>query len=324
LALNHHAVTLALTAPANQLQLTAVPLTVTGDTLPADAHVHFTSSDSAVFVDSTGLLTAHSPKKGVLVIATLTVGGTQGLTLADTARVNVNRVTPVPVFTTLQVSTPGDSGWTSLNNGMILTTNMLDSAGNVIANTEVYVNVLAHQDILKLPSYSGAQLGHWQGSVQTPDVGKSRVVVNATVYGVSKSDTLDITVGYPMFYTTAFAQVNDTTDSLTVPVVTVSPGGIVEFDNMTTRAIDIIFDDSTVVQGVSLEQLPSQVTRCFFAQVCAKQGSPSGNIHGLEPYHKIYGSPADSGFTFRRFPTVGTYSFHSRPNMARGTVHVVQ
>jgi hypothetical protein len=320
LALNHHAVTLALTAPANQWQLTAVPLTAMGDTLATNARVHFTSSDSAVQVDSTGLLTAHSPKTGVLVIATLTVGGTQGVTLADTARVNVNSVPTIPVFSRIDVQTPGDSAKIAIQANGTLTVTMYDAFGVVIPGTNFYVDV---QDttIAGLSAFDAG--GHWAGTLSGSSVGQTRVIVDATVYGIHKSDTLEMNIGYKIFQRYTLVLTSDSTVYFQIPDLTISPGGVVMFVNSTYGPTNIIFDDSTAAQSATYAQITTDFNgfvTCFAKFKCPADGSNEGNILALPSLDALKRHLV--GFDFRRFPTRGTYPFHTRPFNATGVIHV--
>jgi hypothetical protein len=326
LSLNHHAVTLALTAPANQLQLAAIPLTVTGDTLVADARVHFTSSDSAVQVDSTGLLTAHSPKAGVLVIATLTVGGTHGVTLADTTQVNVNQVATIPVFTRFELHAPGDSARCAMDPFMggglcsPMTVDIYDAADSIIANTQFYLTVL-DTTVLTI----ARNKGHWKSTgLNANAAGQTRVIAEATVYGIKKSDTIDVTVGYPLYQMDSLKFTRGTTASFDPQEFKISLGGIVIFMNDTHAPLDILFDDSTAAESVPYEQLTSAFLLADFFFAYPETGtSAAGNIHALAPLdtgvftHEV-------GFDIRRFLHPGTYPFTSRPSNARGVVHVVE
>jgi hypothetical protein len=319
LALNYHAVTLALTAPANQVQLTATPVTAQGDTIAANAPVRFTSSDSAVQVDSTGLLTAHSPEAGVLIIATLTVGGTSGVTLSDTVDVNVNDVGTVPLLTRLEVHTPGDSARTALTVGITPTVQMYDASGDTIPNTKFYVNV-QDTSIAKIASFTYG--GHWGGALTGARVGQTRLIVDAMVYGVHKSDTLEMGVGYPIFQVNSLTQTSDTAATFSLQDLTIGTGGVVLFGNGTQTPMDIVFDDSTAPQSATPAQMKQGYGQvyCLTKYKCPVTPSDGGDIWELVPQDTLKKHVV--GFTFRRFPTPGTYPFHTRPLNASGVIHV--
>jgi hypothetical protein len=244
--------------------------------------------------------------------------------LADTARVNVNDVTSIPTLTTLKLHTPGDSARFAIHGDLsspdTITVDMLDQSGNPIDSTQFY---LTAQDttIVNLPAFNVSG-GHWASTVQASWIGQTRLIVEATVYGVSKSDTVEVAAGYPTFVEDKFQGAGDTT-SFSAAELTISHGGLVAFLNKTDKPVDILFDDSTAVESATAEQLTAIVGEssgvCFFWFVCPEVGN-AGNIYALQPV----GDQAlfVTNVEFRRFPTPGTYQFHSRSPNANGVIHV--
>jgi hypothetical protein len=320
LVLDHHAITLALTPPYNQFRLMATPLTVTGAPLTTEAKVRFTSSDTSVQVDSTGLLTAHSVRTGVAVIATLTVGGLDGLTLADTAWVNVNAVTAVPVFATLTVHSPGDSAriaYISSGPASQLDIRILDSDDKDIPGARHYISSMDSRIVSS--GETGPSVSN--GQISGIALGTTKLVVEATVYGISKSDTLSMTVGQPSFGTVALDSISTTLAAFS-PAITIGPGGVVEFVNRTGISVDILFDDSTAVLGTTAVEIDYlKYFFCVFNAVCPTE-TMAGNIHALQTADTLFTHRV--GIDFRKFPAVGTYTFHTIPFNAIGKIFVVR
>jgi hypothetical protein len=91
--------------------------------------------------------------------------------------------------------------------------------------------------------------------------------------------------------------------SFTPTKLVVGTGGTVGFSNGSQAdSIDVVFDDSTAVLGAF--------------------GGSAGNI----PLFATDTTSSDlnirTGFAFRKFPTAGTYVYHSRKYGTRGTIIV--
>jgi hypothetical protein len=197
---------------------------------------------------------------------------------------------------------------------------MLDQSGNPIDSTQFY---LTAQDttIVNLPAFNVSG-GHWASTVQATWIGQTRLIVEATVYGVSKSDTVNVSTGYPTFVENKLQMTNDTA-SFSAAKLTISHGGIVAFLNKADTPVDILFDDSTAVESITADQLTAIVGDasgvCGFWFVCPETGN-AGNIHALQPV----GDQAlfVANVEFRRFSNPGDYPFHSRSPNASGIIHV--
>jgi hypothetical protein len=323
LQLNHRAITMSLTAPSNQLQLQAVPLTVHGDTIATTARVHYTSSDSAVFVDSTGLLTAKLVRTGVTIVASVTIpnGNGQDVTLADTALVNVNNPpAPARVFTTLRIATPGDSA--TFSPVIVLpgpTVTAFDASDSAMAG----VNVLcqsSNRDVLdigrgKFNSYLFVNFIHLPGTIT--------YACGATIYGVRIVTSIPVRVGFNLYKVVRI----DTVPNLSGPPDVVVPtipakigvGGVIGFNNFSKRIVDIVFDDPTAADSVQASERNGILyAACFLSTTC-KLPSAAGNLL-LQPANNTLGRKLD----FRKFTMAGTYPYHSEmyPTL-QGTIIVV-
>jgi hypothetical protein len=331
LALNHHAITLSLTAPSNQLQLVATPLTMQGDTLSTSNKVQYTSNDSSVIVDSTGLLTARLTRLGVKVVASLTVANDRGqtVTLADTAVVNVNAPpAPMPTVTTLQITTPGDSATFSsvpLMTGFAV--NALDASHTPLTGDNPY-NVFCRSSDRNVVDFGRGMINFFDPSPAAFLPGTTILTCSANIYGVSLTDSIPIRIG-PLLVRKI------TVD--TVPVVLGSPdvvlsatvakigiGGIIQWDNRSNRTVDLIFDDSLVPQSVSAsERVRGSGILGFNCMITARcrLPSPAGNVMLPPATNKNFNNGI--GRDFRTFPVAGTYPYHSTTFPAvKGTIVV--
>jgi hypothetical protein len=327
LQLNHHAITLSLTAPSNQVQLQATPLTTRGDTIPTTVKVRYTSNDSSVIVDSTGLLTARLEQIGVKVIASLTIpnGYGQVLTLADTAVVNVNAVpAPIPTVTALQIMTPGDSATFSPVFGMTgLTVTAMDASNTPLTN----VNVFCRSSDRNVVDFGQGVIGLQQGTLNSFQVnsysylpGVTTITCSATIYGVSRADSIPIRMGMPLYSKLTLDAVLVVSGKAPVvvssTVVKIGVGGIIQWDNRSKQQVDLVFDDSTALQSVPLSEgvLGSGILGfpCG-ASAQAKRSCPlpSGAGNLLLPPNTSRGLTDGKGRDFRRFPVAGTYPYHS-------------
>jgi hypothetical protein len=319
LTLNHHAITLALTAPYNTLQLVATPSTAKGTPLVDSGATTWTVSDTSVQVSATGLLTAIAPATGVTIVAQRTIGN---ITNVDTAVVNVNDTTVIPHVATLALDpVPTVFGLPvyDLFGQISFTATALDARGDTIPGVAIRVTSVTPNI---LPSCHLCF-----GEFQREAVGHAQLVAEATVYGVRKVDTLPFTVGwwhhvvvdvlpqYPTGSRTAlgvFAPAEDT----------VAAGGAVIWNNeLPGLAVDVVFDDSSAVQVVDSATFLNGYCRIF--QLCIPtQGG--GNIRAFAPLDTGSLKGLDTlGVRARSFPTPGTYHYHSALYGTSGIIHVL-
>lgn len=326
LQLDQHAITLSLTAPSNKLQLHAAPLTVHGDTIPTTAKVQYTSSDSSVLVDSTGLLTARLTNVGVNIVAQLTVTNESGqpVTLADTAMVNVNvPPAPLPVFTAFQITTPGDSATFSAVAGMAgMTVTALDASNTPLTSDNAY-NVFcrsSNRDVVnfgrgffRLPNASS---GDFVPGNYAYLPGNTMITCSATIYGVRQTDSISVRIGMPVYGKLTVDAVplvsGDTNVLVSTAVVKIGVGGIIQWDNKSGHMVDLVFDDSLAPQSVPTlaRTIGSGILNvpCRIAARCHLP-SPAGNVQ-LQPATSALFTNG-IGRDFRRFPVAGTYPYHS-------------
>lgn len=327
LQLNHHAITLSLTAPSNQLQLVATPLDVNGDMIPTTAKVRYVSNDSSVIVDSTGLLTGRLPRFGVNVVAKLTISNSHGqsVTLSDSAQVNVNVApTPVPVATALHIMTPGDSATFSPVPLMAgFTVAAVNASNTPLADT---INVFCQSSDRRVVDWGrGLVNSPFTGTVPTfqPNnnahlPGSTMIRCSATVYGVSLTDSLLIRMGMPLHSkltldTTIVPAGKKAPAFVSDSVIKIGVGGIIQWDNRTKQTVDLVFDDSTVPQPVVAADtvLKSGIIGwvCIVQNSCRTVPTAAGNV--LLPPNNRNNPSNGIGRDFRKFPVAGAYHYHS-------------
>jgi hypothetical protein len=332
MTLSAHAITMSTVAPYDTLQVAATPMSATGASLLDASSVTFTSSDSSVRVSPTGLLTARQVQNGVRVIATTVY---HGIRLSDTAIVNVTAVAHPPTFQRLQLQVfPGDSttipadggavaSWTfkyGFNGEKPLQIGALDSTGTPINNSLVALRISDVQQAYLYGNGEGQNASMVNGSTTEylelttiTHPGVVRVYIAATVYGVTRQDSLDFTFTNPVL-SVYFVTTPDSgaTYALQTDYATpIAVGGYVWWGNATPDSLDIIFDD------------PTAATADFAA---FNMNSGGGNI---APFLGSVGCKTVNCIDFlsenvrsRQFLRVGTFTWHSVRTGVSGTIVV--
>lgn len=330
-----HAVTLALTPPYNTIQLTATPLNADGQRLSGVGRPHYTASDSAIAIDSTGRVTAQFATlfRNAFVVASL-ADPAQGVTLADTCFIQVTPVAPASLPATLTIRpVPGDSAYRPIGGFGTVMVSATDSAGHSMAAPFVYFTS-ADPTI--------ATVGPLTGNVVARRTG--RVILYATTweYGVAEQDSLQFTVGIPNNATISMLSVFPTGSATPVltfwpQTVTVSVGAVVTWSNPSfSDSADVVFDD------------PTQVDSAAYSNPLIRFSTGRGNIApwlwdtlGVGPVAARIctafggaGTPPDvscirllksqrfANQRLRKFPVAGTYHYRSRKWGTSGTIIV--
>jgi hypothetical protein len=211
LALNYHAINLALTPPYDTVRLTTTARSAAGTVINESGRVTYRATDSTVTVDSTGLVTAHYVTAQTKVIATRTVHGT---TQTDTTVVAVTpNAFPMPLATfSIQPMPDGlDSARAAVNtcgcnlnnfNGNIpiyATINTGDPATDTVCNVNgcgVNGNSLAVYYWSSNPTVATIDRSYGYVNFGTvPDT--VTFFVETYAYGVAKRDSLQFLITYP-------------------------------------------------------------------------------------------------------------------------------
>jgi hypothetical protein len=170
------------------LQLTSTPLSAVQQPLSGLPATTYTTSDSEkVSVSPTGLLTAVrvTGATPITIIAKMTV---DGITNADTIPVLV--VSTAHTFASLSIQpTPGDSAKAGLSTTKPLDVVALDSAGLPLVSPNIIIKFRSLNTAVATVSSSGV--------ISAVTKGQTTIIASTTSYGVTKSDTLQFTIGNP-------------------------------------------------------------------------------------------------------------------------------
>lgn len=304
LTLDHRAVTMSTVAPYDTIQLTATPRNVEGTPLTGLPAATFTSLDlDRIQVTADGLVQAIGTGTAIPVVATMTVGN---LKHADTVLINVTDAAPPPVLarfsihpdTTDTVTTPTGQ-WTSL-------------PAVALAADSTPIDGLAVDYASLDPTV--AAIDRTSGTFLPVRPGHTAIVATATAYGVTKADTLPVTVGYPVAaliinVTPRHLASGQTVNGFDPADLTVGTGAIIFFFNSTPDSTDITFDD------------PSNVAQddrdCAFLPVLCGAGSIAA--FAKDPNDDV----GFSAVRARSFPVAGTYTYHSTIFGTTGRIVVV-
>jgi hypothetical protein len=274
LTLNHEAITLAMAAPFDTVQLEATARLFSGTVHPIEPSVTYSvaGNDTSVIITPDGLLTAHVPTNGVTVYATGKVGN---ITLKDSVRVVVNAIPVIPappMLGGIKLQLDGAPNLTvdcsriesilSLP-WVTLTAQPLDQATNPIPNTAVSLSS-SNPDVFTVSRYTG------EITMSCVQPGRVMLYATTTVYGVSTRDSLEVLVTHPSVRQVELLSPDRNTPSapctFAVKDVTIVAGGIVHWSNFVGCAIsDIMFDSpsaasdagDTPIYGGMLGIIPS-------------------------------------------------------------------
>jgi hypothetical protein len=315
LQLNPHAVSLALTAGYDTVQLTATPMSPEGIPLSGLGTVTYTATDSNVTVSPTGLVTAHYTTAQTSVIAQLQA---QGVTLKDTVFIKVTDTPPTSPLDVFSIQpAPGDSAKRALdfNNSRVTWTAKCDGTD---CSGPVYYH--SSNPII-------ASINRQTGTVILNDTGHVVFTATTMAYNVARQDSLTFTVGYQL------SPEVDITLAMILGVLTlgfVSPkklilgvGAVVTFCNHSPKPVDVVFDRTAgidtatcTVTGQSIGTPTGSGNISAFGGVFTVDTTmdPSGGI----AVDTMYFSQNASEFSkylpncaSRRFTQPGIYHFHS-------------
>ena len=313
------AVNLALTAPYDTAQLVAIPRTATGavltDTRGVPAVVHYTTTDSAVQVSATGLVTAHSVTAGARVIARLTVGG---VTRTDTAIVQVTE-TPLPApLATLSIQ-PSAGGVAVAHAN--LATNVLTTipfvatiaTGDPVTDTICTAMNGCTSPLLVHYASSDSTIAaiDQYGQVRPVHAGRVLVTISTLAYGVHKVDSLPVSIGYQLQATTEI-----TIDSSQHPPVVSVP--TLTAHRTTPFSVGVQLAVSNYTNETFLVTLPISAHGVHFIDL------PDYTDNNPDPTQAVDTLPAGIADPFRnvvyvQFDSAGTYTLQYRGMQTRVT-----
>jgi hypothetical protein len=311
LQVNYHAVNLALTPPYNTVRLEAVPLNARGEPLAGTGLVTFTTTDSTVSVDSTGVVTAQYKTKNVnnptFVVAHLQY---QNVTLTDTVAIQVTSIPPAaPLATFVLQPSPQASTTCNLNVGgspLIencgpLVVYATDELGDTLANASLRSILIAYESSKPLVARVASS-----GKITESDTGHVVLSASTWAYGVLMSDSLPFAISWSRYTNIGIRRITPvgslTPELVFGPPVAINVGGTVAWQNNYQDPIDIVFDDSTAI-----------AEGCFVLRCGVLPSTGTGNV---PPFYyddtETDTSAFSLGFIARSFPVAGIYHYHSR------------
>jgi len=326
LTLDHRTITMSTLAPYDTLQLTAMPRDGTGAPMTGLPAPTFTSSDTtAVRVTPGGLLQARAAGSA-LIIAEIRADG--NVRQADTAYVTVTAdVTAPPRLATFSIEplTPQDAVWAmtpeqgATGAALIffatqqwpfprLTPRILDAQGNPMPWVPVEYESLDPDIVLVYPRDPALY------PPQQP--GTARIVMRATVYGVTMADTAHFTVTAPYIHGVIVRpSASGGPPDVAPKTPTIRAGGYVFFTNETADSVRVTFDDPASAGPTDV------VCSAFGGGFCG-----AGNIPNFMSTDTVTFGPSGNPLENtrgRQFTTPGTYAFHIEPLGVTGHIIVV-
>jgi hypothetical protein len=318
LRVDQHAVQLSLSAPENAVQLAATSYTPFGDEwmpAPGDSApptFWYSTDSSKVTVTQAGVVTAKAPTTSAIRV--IAIRRINNVTQADTSQIRVVSEPTPRVLQTLDIR-PTDSAKvaTGINKPVLI--RVTDSDGNAMNGVVAYVTS-SDTSVAKPQVAWSAGSATTQVTIQGRHIGSALITAVTSVYGVAKTDTFTLVVGYPITGSVNISsqrQGDGTYRWLGYNTAQeVGPGAIVSWvnnsaaDSATGQPIDVIFDTP---EGVAAA-LPDNT----------HPNPAGGNISAI---------PADTGAAatatrtrYRRFLTPGTYPYHIPQYDISGTVVV--
>jgi hypothetical protein len=301
LSLNHHAITVTDSAPYDTITLVATPRTALGAAISTTNPVSYTIRSPGVSVTN-GVLRGTAPASQVWVIATMTV---DGLTLLDSAVINVTSHTaPVQTLKSLSIQpAPGDSAKVGVTLSYYVNQQVLDVTDAPINNPLVAFSSSDTTIATIDPT----------GSVTTYRQGQVMLYGETTMYGVTKTDSLLLTVGLPVVAVEAVVSRtpfgSPTMQSYFAPeTLAIGVGGYVIWSNTSGQPVDLVFDTPSAAKAVSSSTaFYGAVIGILFGDVAI---TDSGNVSAFSPADPT-GASGETGNRARYFPTAGSYPYHS-------------
>jgi hypothetical protein len=260
------AVTLAV---GGTQQLSATIRRIDGSVASDAPAVKYVSANPLkVQVTSSGLVTGLATTSAPVTIAQSVTR--DGVTLVDTTIVSVTATAhPLKTFSVQTVSTRIPQ-----NGTLSIPLTATDSNDAPVTGLAV-----------KYTSLNPGILNPVSGLIYAYTIGSTKFTAFTASYGVTRVDTVDLTVIYPMLTSVICYNKATTGRDFSTTTAVVGVGGTINFNNITGSPLSITFSDPTAVVG--------------------------GNIVGV-----------GSGITQRTFNTAGTYTFTNQSSGATGTISV--
>jgi hypothetical protein len=313
--LNAESIVMSTVAPYDTLQLTATGRLASGALVASVDSVQYSTDDTLLTVTRTGLVTAHYATSGkpTTVIATLH-DRISNVTHVDTAFITITEQVPGSPLTTFALHSTGDSARVAIQLGGAYPVDTMSVVATTTGGTDISSALplrffTSDPNVAMVDPQTGLATGIRRGA--------ATIYATSTYYGVTKRDSVILTILNPILVTINATAGTSPVDHKTQvwlfspATVTISPGGIVEIGSAYLPTWDfpklqVVFDDPSAAQAA-----PFLVTYM----------TPGvGNIGPVEPY--AIGNPSsyvlnpncplifDCLGGARAFPTPGIYRYH--------------
>jgi hypothetical protein len=325
--LNIHSATMSTVAPYDTLQLTVTPYTALGHVITDSIVTTYTAHDSTITVTASGLVTAKFTTSNPSWVVATVQDLSRNVTHVDTTYVIVTDQVPSSPLSTFTIQrAPGDS--TRLG--------VYDSGAQAYLDTlRVQATAADGTDLSSvalvrfLSSDSTiARVDPVYGVIQGIEPGRATIRATTTYYGVTKTDSVVMTIGVPVSATVYVQTVPSPTvagqyvRAFTPVSITIGVGGTIAFaagfiPNPPYLKWDVVFDDPTAADSTTVP---------FYSLF----GNGRGNIGPIPPLNlnstdfnpdclpNFYWCYAQS----RSFHTAGIYHYHSALYGSQGTIIV--
>jgi hypothetical protein len=317
---NYHAVNIATVPGYDTVRLTAVPLSVTHDTLMGIGSVTYSAKDSAITVDSTGLVTAHFATAQASVVVSLQY---QHVTLADTVFIRVTDTVPHFPLAALSIQPQPDgigSARIGIGAQIVIPVYATNTSGSSTADTVCNVNSCPLLIDFSSSDVAVAAVDNY-GIVRPYRPGPVTFYATTYAYGITKRDSLPFVIEWPTIATVIATWTTPIDSKTLVPVfsprnIVVNTGAHITWANgglgdlhPVGDSIDVVFDDPTAVQ-------PS-CGSTFGSYDCVLFPAASGG--NIAPFFPDVIALQNQDFAYfstimqsRTFPVAGTYTYHSK------------
>jgi hypothetical protein len=328
LRLNIRYAVMSTASPYDTLQLVATPYDGSGAVLSTTATPVFsTTDDSVISVTPSGFVHALKATSTAYVTVRLQ-DPVSYVTHTDTAVIAITDDAPASPLTTFAIQPlPGDSARLAAGNQFFpvdtLAVRATDADGTDITSNLFIRYASSNATVASVDPVSGVVAGL--------KVGTATITATTTYYGVTKRDSVMLTIVNPILATVSLTPVSTASDGsplwgFSPHTITVGVGGTVAFAfdyGPTARGIlDVVFDDPSAARP---SQLPPMIVTALpdSGNIAAIRQPPNDST--VAECMDLVNYP-DYGFfkcrAARAFYTPGTYHYHSARYGTTGTIIV--
>jgi hypothetical protein len=311
-------------APYNTLQLMATPYLASGAVANDSIVATFRTKDTTLSITPDGLVTALTTTPDTWIAVSLR-DPARNITHIDTLFVTVTDQVPTSPMVAFSIQRPpGDSAKIAVYDAAVSL--FLDTV-RVVASAEDGTDLQSLLRVRYLVSDSAiATVDQTSGVVTGMRPGAVMIWATTTYYGVTKTDSMRMTIGNPLS-ATVFSEIRP---SATVAgeyvrvfnpsTITIGVGGTILFSqairlNGPDIGMDVVFDDPSVAQ-------PSTLPVYWLETGTGNIGPlPSLTLDGQFNPDCFVSFTYCAGAT-RSFPAAGTYHYHSALYGTTGTIIV--